>query len=217
MGNDVMMRRRELMMLGRGLPGEYRQVEYLKSDGGKPYINTNLIPTPNMRILIDGETPYNVDSPGFIFGSRRDNGNLISAEMFWAITWQKFYCYGLGTARNTKVISAKAYEQFALDFNCNYAHAVKFNGVLSVNNDVTTSYSQPIYLWGINTSGGLDDQYVAGLIIKRFTAYESYNTNKMLMNLIPCIRKSDSKPGMYDTVSKTFYTNAGTGEFTVPA
>lgn len=37
-----------------------------------------------------------------------------------------------------------------------------------------------------------------------------------ILNMIPCIRKSDSKPGMYDTVSKTFYTNAGTGEFIVP-
>lgn len=37
------------------------------------------------------------------------------------------------------------------------------------------------------------------------------------INLIPCVRKSDSKPGMYDTVSKTFFTNAGTGEFIVPS
>lgn len=32
---------------------------------------------------------------------------------------------------------------------------------------------------------------------------------------IPCYRKSDSKPGMYDLVTKTFFTNAGTGEFVV--
>lgn len=30
-------------------------------------------------------------------------------------------------------------------------------------------------------------------------------------NLIPCRRKSDNKPGMWDTVSKTFLTNSGTG------
>ena len=38
-----------------------------------------------------------------------------------------------------------------------------------------------------------------------------------IRNFIPCVRKADSKPGMYDTVTKTFYTNAGTGEFIVPA
>lgn len=37
-----------------------------------------------------------------------------------------------------------------------------------------------------------------------------------VINLIPCVRKSDSKPGMYDTVTKTFFTNAGTGEFIIP-
>lgn len=32
-------------------------------------------------------------------------------------------------------------------------------------------------------------------------------------NFIPCYRKSDMKPGMYDTVTGTFYTNQGSGEF----
>lgn len=40
--------------------------------------------------------------------------------------------------------------------------------------------------------------------------------NNELANYIPCIRKTDNKPGMYDTVTKTFYTNAGTGEFIIP-
>lgn len=34
---------------------------------------------------------------------------------------------------------------------------------------------------------------------------------------ISCYRKSDNKPGMYDLVNSTFYTNAGTGEFDVGA
>ena len=33
------------------------------------------------------------------------------------------------------------------------------------------------------------------------------------MNLIPALRNSDGVPGMFDTVSKTFYTNVGTGTF----
>lgn len=33
------------------------------------------------------------------------------------------------------------------------------------------------------------------------------------INFIPCYRKSDNEIGMYDTVSKTFYTNSGTGTF----
>ena len=60
----------------------------------------------------------------------------------------------------------------------------------------------------------------------RYGAYQSENrihycrverSGDVVLELLPCVRKSDSKPGMYDTVSKTFYTNAGSGEFIVPA
>lgn len=42
-----------------------------------------------------------------------------------------------------------------------------------------------------------------------------YHFKTSSIDLYPCYRKSDSKPGMYDIVNNTFYTNAGTGEFTV--
>lgn len=36
---------------------------------------------------------------------------------------------------------------------------------------------------------------------------------EQILNLIPCYRKSDDVIGMYDTVTQTFYINAGTGTF----
>lgn len=45
-----------------------------------------------------------------------------------------------------------------------------------------------------------------------------FNSNQNIIgNFIPCIRKSDSKPGMYDTITDTFYTNDGTDEFIIPS
>jgi len=35
----------------------------------------------------------------------------------------------------------------------------------------------------------------------------------LVRNMIPCYRRSDLKPGMYDTVNNVFYTNSGSGEF----
>ena len=35
----------------------------------------------------------------------------------------------------------------------------------------------------------------------------------VLFNGVPCVRKSDGKPGLYDIVNGVFYTNSGTGEF----
>lgn len=37
---------------------------------------------------------------------------------------------------------------------------------------------------------------------------------ELVYNFVPCVRKSDSVIGMYDTVTETFFTNIGTGDFT---
>ena len=42
-----------------------------------------------------------------------------------------------------------------------------------------------------------------------------YLNGTEIRRLIPCYRRSDNKPGLYDTIGGEFYTNAGTGEFTV--
>lgn len=39
-------------------------------------------------------------------------------------------------------------------------------------------------------------------------------TGEDVFNPVPCYRKADGVIGMYDIVSKTFFTNAGTGSFT---
>ena len=38
-------------------------------------------------------------------------------------------------------------------------------------------------------------------------------TGELVRNFIPMLRKADNKSGLYDTVNKVFYTNAGTDEF----
>lgn len=36
----------------------------------------------------------------------------------------------------------------------------------------------------------------------------------LVRDFIPCYRKSDGEGGLYDKVTKQFYTNKGTGSFT---
>ena len=43
--------------------------------------------------------------------------------------------------------------------------------------------------------------------------YKQKRDGEFILDLVPCIRKSEGKPGMYDLVTKTFFTNNGTGEF----
>ena len=50
--------------------------------------------------------------------------------------------------------------------------------------------------------------------IGRCYGFEIEIENAVAFNGIPCYRRTDNVIGMYDTVSKQFFTNAGTGTFT---
>lgn len=58
--------------------------------------------------------------------------------------------------------------------------------------------------WG-NNNGSIQ--------IKRFKLYNE--NNKLVLNLLPATRMSDSVVGMYDTISNSFFTNSGTGDFII--
>ena len=46
------------------------------------------------------------------------------------------------------------------------------------------------------------------------SAVKIYRLKTSSIEIYPCIRISDSKPGMYDIINDTFYTNQGSGTFT---
>lgn len=46
-----------------------------------------------------------------------------------------------------------------------------------------------------------------------FFGFKIYNGNTLKRNFVPCYRISDGEIGVYDTVSKAFFANAGSGSF----
>ena len=69
-----------------------------------------------------------------------------------------------------------------------------------------------IFVFGVNTGGDFDTLQVIG---QRAYSFKIKDGNSLVRNFIPCYRKSDNVAGMYDLVTNTFYTNAGTGDFIV--
>lgn len=47
----------------------------------------------------------------------------------------------------------------------------------------------------------------------KILGFQAERSEETIRNLVPALRSSDGKPGMFDTVSKNFYVNQGTGEF----
>jgi hypothetical protein len=43
--------------------------------------------------------------------------------------------------------------------------------------------------------------------------FKIYDNGTLVRDMVPARRNSDGVLGMYDTVTNTFFTNAGTGEF----
>ena len=83
-----------------------------------------------------------------------------------------------------------------------------FQGVTTTldtkENDNTTN----MLLLGSGTTGASFNKYDA-----KIYGFQIYEGTTLIKNMIPCIRKSDNKVGLYDLVNNKFYVNSGTGNF----
>jgi hypothetical protein len=203
---DLMQRRRELLGMQSDLPSAYQRVEWLYSDSDQ-YIVLDCLPDENdvweIRCQLD-----NVNVNTGIFGSVNSNKefNVIGTNS----TGLGHFFTQIGIGNNYRESSV------AKDTNV-HTHIVDLpNRTYSVDGEITSlaglTYSKSSNNYGLWRHNGATSSYTRQTAGKIF-----YCKISDRVNLFPCVRKADSKPGMYDTVSKTFYTNAGTGEFIVPA
>ena len=192
-----------------GLPWAYRKVEYLESNGS-PYIVLNEKATYNCEIALDC---YAVRYSGnrFFMGSRKaPNAGCIAI-----IGIQPMVVYQFGDMPMSI---------YAKDITLNSRHVIVANNIGCFVDDVkmysyngTSNVSESdnnIFLFA-SSQGSNEVEYHAPPGFRVYSAYVK-KSGVYTVKLIPCVRKSDNKPGMYDTVTKTFYTNAGNGEFAVP-
>ena len=110
------------------------------------------------------------------------------------------------TYRNTTLLADTDRHKFVYSFSDGKA-IVKNGDDVIWDRAIESMSGQSIFVAGTSLNG---------IPVKTYSS-KMIKNGVVVQNLIPCVRKSDSKPGMYDTVSKTFYTNSGTGEFIVPA
>lgn len=185
----------------RNIPSWYTQVEYLESDGTQ-YIDTGKQFQGNIQIYLDTMYLEPLDS----FGWGR-NGS--SQEIIWYST--QFY-FGGGYSLTTEKELNTRYV-YDLDF-ADGAMVAKINGSIvrqTPNSYGTQTSANEIYLFANN------NQNTPSKFSARVYLFEIRQGSQLLQRLIPARRNSDSVLGMYDTVSGTFFTNAGTGSFTAGA
>lgn len=190
------------------LPDGFIQFEYLEFTGTQ-YINTLITPVLSDEIEFECIVKEHSVSQYAIFGSGSSDlqwvfvGNLLKTQYFGG----HYKYFETGAARLSTYI--KQHDDALNVINCKndgyfYVNGVKYFIEPNAFNDVILN--TPLY---IGTRGNLTMTFTG--IIGKFKLMDK--NGKLKLNLIPALRIADSKPGMYDLVSRQFLVNQGTGEF----
>ena len=182
----------------RNLPSGYTQVEYIESTGTQ-YIDTGVVPKTTLSVKIK----YNIlqltaQNNIAIFGSLVDAVGLFSGV---AGSSQYYINKGSGSLPNIPFALNTIREEEYIN-NTMIRDGVTYTTNPIVENNIS------ITLFSRNLDGTAER--IGTLRIYYFTLYDN---GVLIQNLVPCKRNSDNVVGMYDTVSGTFLTNAGTGAF----
>lgn len=192
---------------GGRLPAEYQEVEYLESTGTQ-FIDLGVYANQDSIMVCDVKLVRN--NTQFYYGG----GNGYADNTFECYYWNPNVQFNTSNLyiylnipdipNNEKIRIYHSYNEFKLIYN---------DGEIARTTEWTAPFQTDytICLFALHRQAGM----LCGTPIIYGAKY--YQGARLTRDCIPCYRKSDSKPGMYDLVSGTFFTNAGTGEFTVGA
>jgi len=195
------------------LPVGYTQLEYIESTGTQ-YIDTGIIPTNTMGLDIK----FNKTSYGdlVIMGVLYDS-DMKAADLYVNIgtSYRIYLPFGEDwSTANYSVISGIAQDNTDYTVKINYMNDRNryVNDWPTLNIDKTlTGATDTMYLFAGHS---VPEHGPGWLFIGRIYYLKITEGNQLVRNFIPARRNSDNALGMYDTVSGTFFTNAGTGTFT---
>lgn len=219
---DMMAIRRRVLMASKEkrLPSAYQEVEYIESSGTQ-YIITDVPIQQPVTIYID-VMPLGGSVDQAFFAARYKANSYYNVRLgtgFYEGCIQNYYqrYYTLGEPNSMK-LNTKHHAEVYLSQGLQAA-------VLDGTQLSNTSYTLDPTLLPIDGSkinffifaeGCLSTNDNVDALFKsyaRIYALKVDNADSTIGDFIPCYRKSDGEIGMYDTVSKTFYANAGTGTF----
>ena len=190
------------------LPTGYTELEYIESTGAQ-YIDTGVLPTNNIGVSIKYAFTE-LSAQKYIFGSYSPHYYLGIDSSFTEMMGS----YG-NTAGNyvigisiSNVVVNQPYE-----FNINYYNSgmAEFVGIKSVQLTPKTFSSNTVTMnmFGVNVNG-VTGQYKSE---SRIYYMRITNGTTLVRDFVPARQDSTGTLGMYDSVTNTFFTNAGTGEF----
>lgn len=175
------------------IPAGYTLLKYLESSGTQ-HIDTGFKPNQDTRVVFDG---YNTSaSSSWFFGVW---GGATNVKGFG--TSFKYCSYA---SNNTAFASQIGVGELQIDQNKN---TYTVNGTSGSYTAETFSSGYPLYLFALNKAGTK-----GGAFYGRMYSCQIYDNGTLVRDYTPCINPM-GEYGLYDTVGKKFYGNAGTGTF----
>lgn len=181
------------------LPSGYTKLAYIQSSGTQ-YINTGFNPNQDTRVVMDIQAT-GASGTYFTFGARQANTSN-SFCFFYYEGWSADY----QTNAQRKTLEGLAFNDLLrIDFNKTVCSA---NGKTVNFTEATFQAPVAMALLAVNTNGE-----VANMLAAKLYGCKIYDNGTLVRDFVPCISNAGAI-GLYDTVGKQFYANAGTGTFT---
>lgn len=152
-----------------------------------------------------------------------NNANMCIFSSRSSQTSQTLTLFWLKTASNRLRFDAVGQNYFANEINAsasddifNFNYKSEDGAIASLTNKTTantqtlnigklkTFSTNPLYLFA-----SIDTTYVYSWI--KMYRCRIYDGDTTVRDFVPVLRRSDNKPGMYDTINKIFYVNAASG------
>lgn len=196
---------------------------YLQNNSNwNAYINTGIVPTNDMRFDVTAQITDTANTwDGTVFGERNANNAAQTGLLLWHNTnlsgWGSF-CYGQGWNGNWNNLTPSIKGT---------KNRFKYDGsFLIINGQIPTtgnwiskssfSTTYPIFLYGFNNTGSLENRRFHGRIYN--ATFWSGSTKLAEFVPVPAGMTignyTTPSAGMWDIVSQQFYANAGSGTFT---
>lgn len=183
------------------VPAEYTQLEYIESSGTQ-YIDTNVKPTGSMDFEVAAYVQSSAKQGTLFSGGDSYNSKYLGVSINQIETNESDIRYD--SQRYKFTLSS---EKFTVS---KVSNKLLLNNVEFATCSVTTFTSDyPIRLFAYNRGGSIGEKIAAKLYSLKLS-----DNGSDVANFIPAKRNSDGAVGLYDLISKTFFTNAGTGTFT---
>lgn len=202
------MQRRQVLMASiksARLPSAYQEIEYLESgNSGNQYIDTQIAQSDGLIFEIDFQLTqlqravyFMGEYSGSSFYLYVANGNIGINAFFqtaFGVSWT-----------NTKLLA---------DLNRHKLIYEISGGNLTVTENEQTILAKPITTLSTASIKVAGTTHSPSLSCRTFES-KMTKAGVVIQDLIPCYRKADNTPGMYDLISDNFFTNQGAGEFVV--